>query len=114
MLKKIAVAVFLGMLVSSYCYAGTLIGARSCEDWSKFRAKKDVSVLFVQIWLSGFMSGLSEASTSESDPLKNVKSPEEIFSWMDGYCSKYKDSDIGTGGEVFKLEAYARNIKSLP
>jgi hypothetical protein len=83
----------------------TILGYITCQAWTTDHAKvasgefsNKVRKNFDEMWLIGFMSGVSATSGSYvGDPLKNVDS-QIVYDWMDKYCDTHPRGDISNGG----------------
>lgn len=75
---------------------GEIRGVRTCEDWSKDRAKNDWTVLLIdKSWLIGYLSGL--ASATGKDFLHGTNNLA-IYDWMDQYCKDNPQKHLGDAG----------------
>jgi len=79
----------------------TMFGNSDCGQWVA-NSKSDFAM---KTWLLGFMSGLSSGiSDPKNDPLKKINSAEQIYLWMDNYCTKNPLRTVSSGGNNLFLE----------
>jgi hypothetical protein len=86
------------------------IGVTDCGVWMN-RKKTDWDKLAANIWLNGYMSGLSvlhELHGYKDNPLGKVTSAEQVHLWMDNYCQKNPLSDVSDGGDALFIELMKR------
>lgn len=82
-------------------------GNRDCGAW----LQKDNEYLRIgsQGWLLGYLSGQNMVLQSlrkekDSDVLKKVNSAQQIFLWMDNYCTANPLNNIATGANELMVE----------
>lgn len=101
MKAKIVIAILF-----SACYVGqpaisqvVHFGNSDCGEW----VANSKTNFLMKYWLVGFMSGLNSGlSTPKNDALEKIKSPSQIFLWMDNFCSKNPLQTVSEGGnELF-------------
>jgi len=55
----------------------------------------------MKAWLVGYMSGLNSGlSNDKNDILDKINSAEQIFLWMDNFCTKNPLKRVGSGGNA--------------
>lgn len=112
----LATAIIIASLFGSSAFATVVNvrGAPSCSIWLKGQeAERQMQGFNTgQDWLIGYLSGLAIGSGfdfwGEKDP--NGFDNEEVFNWIDNYCSLNSLNDIGHGADQLFLERI-RNIK---
>ena len=96
---------FLSLMLScSFCLpavSGEVVGfgTSDCGQWVA-NSKSNFSI---RSWLLGYMSGLNYGLSNEkNDALNKVNSAEQIFLWMDNFCTKNPLKRVSQGGnELF-------------
>ena len=79
----------------------TMFGGGDCGQWVA-TSKSNASL---KHWLVGYMSGLNAGMSSEkNDPLNKLNSAEQIFLWMDNFCTKNPLKTISNGGNALFYE----------
>lgn len=80
--------------------AGILRGAQSCDNWMQYK-QNEAYQLANEVWLLGFLSGLSQGL--DNDFIKGTDN-KTIFRWVDNYCIAYPHKNIGEAGEALAAE----------
>lgn len=107
-MKKILCAILLSMYAIN-CIALTQItvGKTDCGSWIKDKQNQ----YFQQTWLVGYVSGLNSANIAGDniDWLEGV-SAEQIFVWMDNYCTKNPLDRTLDGVAVLITELHKKKV----
>ena len=103
LLKRAGQAAVLSLLCffTSAIPAQTMFGTPDCGQWIQQKRQPD------RAWLLGYMSGLNvrHASADRTDgPLEKIGSVDQIFLWMDNYCTANPLHRVATGGWVLFQE----------
>jgi hypothetical protein len=71
----------------------TTIGIVDCGSWLKQRSENQSG--YSEVWVNGFLTAGSIFRSKElqKDLLKNIKSNDQVFIWIDNYCQKDPLSD---------------------
>jgi hypothetical protein len=72
----------------------TSIGDSDCGKWLELN--KDQNNYLSQSWLVGFLTALNMTSPKH-DLLSKIKSPSQIYFWIDNYCRANPLSSISIG-----------------
>jgi hypothetical protein len=81
-------------------YGSTIRGGSDCGKWIKENQSDNFAALSMRAWLVGFMSGMNliySLHNKNDDRLSNIKSNQQIYSWMDNYCQKNPLNDVDDG-----------------
>jgi hypothetical protein len=88
----------LAITLSSQTYAQkTTFGGANCGQWIKQLIEPDKS------WLLGFLSGINVAAAT-NNALDKIKSPQQIYLWMDNYCKANPLSTVTDGAYTLMNE----------
>ncbi len=100
--KPILAAAFL--LVHTNCMAAgqTYFGTTDCAQWTenKLAARK--------AWVIGYISGVNVMWRGEGDPLKRIKSIDQLFLWIDNYCINNPLGNVKEGSDALFRELITR------
>jgi hypothetical protein len=107
-LTVLGVALMTGSVEAGHFMAvGT--GQASCGRWTQFR--HDDNARLFQEWISGFISGVADASQSldPSNPLDPAKGTDGdgIAFWIDNYCRDHPIDTIVKAAQAF-IHAHPR------
>lgn len=104
-MKRILV-IFL-IVVSFPASASTMFGPADCDKWIEANSNIRKS------WILGYMSGLNAMFdilvSSSPDHLNKITSADEIFVWMDNYCTNNPLEKLSNGGKELLLELAKKN-----
>jgi hypothetical protein len=108
-----AFIIILGVICwSSQCFAYTTLNKRDCGQW--LSKKADVR-LSAEIWLDGYLSGLSAMWELEKakprDPLSQLNSPSQAYLWTDIYCKGRPLDHLADGGLALFLELAKKAVE---
>ncbi len=81
----------------------TVYGNFKCSAWSQdtTNARKG--------WVLGYVSGINTAlGEKDGDLLDNVNKAEEIYDWVDNYCSNHPDDSVQKASTQFYLDLRRR------
>lgn len=94
-------------------YSFTNFGAAAevCSAWTK--ARNTGLALPEELWIEGFITGTEAAlGVARKTNVSISKSPNEIFVWLDAYCSQHENATLGQAGAEFTLANITYNIPS--
>ena len=102
-MKKHVLAAALGLVVSMSGNAATVFGRMDCGHWIK---DAPVQKEHSKAWLLGYLSGMNATNDDYAKPppnqLAKITSAEQIFLWMDNYCTKKPLNTVSQGAhELF-------------
>lgn len=83
-----------------------IFGGSDCGQW----VAKSKSNFTLKAWLLGYMSGLNAgmAVSTKKDPLFKINSAEQIFLWMDKFCTNNPLKTVQEGGNDLYSELGSR------
>lgn len=81
---------------------GTGFGSPDCGQW----ISQPDSISY-KAWLVGYMSGLNQMYSldgNKGDPLERINSINQMFLWMNNYCTKNPLNRVSSGGVEMFIE----------
>lgn len=110
-MRKTLAPLFAMMLIGSATasYGATIVGGHDCDEWTR-RPSDGKSQ-----WLLGYLSGLNVMHEfnegNPKDPLAAVRSPNQLYQWMDSYCRKNPSSRLDAGASEMFIELMKQKQK---
>jgi hypothetical protein len=100
--KKLAIGLTTFVLLTQPVFGQIAIfGGSDCGQWIE-NSKSNFSL---RAWLLGYMSGLNAGlSDTPNDRLNKINSAEQIFLWMDNFCTKNPLKTVNEGGNALFRE----------
>ena len=108
-MKKLTAALILLACINAPAMGYTTFGAFDCGQWIKDQSPQK------RVWLLGYMTGLSAMFTTlrtgQGDPLGKINSADQIYLWMDNYCTKNPLTTVATAGIDLYIELATKSNK---
>lgn len=106
-IKHLIISITTALVLIQASHGATVRGASDCGKWLQEGQSNNAASLAMKAWLVGFMSGLNvmyEIKDGKTDALDNIKSNQQIYTWMDNYCQKNPLKEVDDGGIKLFIE----------
>ena len=100
--NKLTIYLITCVLLTQPAFSQVIIfGGNDCGQWMT----NSKSSPYMRGWLLGYMSGLNAGlSSAKDDSLNKINSAEQIFLWMDNFCTKNPLKTLNQGGNTLFFE----------